>query len=56
MFRSIGAFRSAGWKSGAWHDVMWFERRLGAGSSAPSQIVPIGEIDVSDILDAYRED
>jgi len=55
-FRSIGAFRGAGWKGGAWHDVMWFERRLGGGTGAPMPIVPIGELDVSDILDAYRED
>ncbi|NLF27756.1 MAG: N-acetyltransferase, partial [Clostridiales bacterium] len=45
-FRSIGAFRGAGWKGGAWHDVMWFERRLGGGTGAPMPIVPIGELDV----------
>lgn len=55
-FRPVGVLRSAGWKGGAWHDVMWLERRLGAGTGAPTPIVPIGEIGVSDILDAYRED
>lgn len=27
-FQSIGVFRRAGWKFGAWHDVAWLQRTL----------------------------
>lgn len=29
-FRSVGVFRRAGFKNGEWHDVVWFEKELGA--------------------------
>lgn len=28
-FEPVGVFRAVGWKFGAWHDVAWFQRRLG---------------------------
>jgi L-amino acid N-acyltransferase YncA len=28
-FEPVGVYREVGWKSGAWHDVGWWQRRLG---------------------------
>lgn len=28
-FEPVGVFRAVGWKFGAWHDVAWWQRRLG---------------------------
>ncbi len=28
-FEPVGIFREVGWKRGAWHDVGWWQRRLG---------------------------
>ncbi len=27
----VGVYRRIGWKLGAWHDVAWMQRALGAG-------------------------
>jgi L-amino acid N-acyltransferase YncA len=37
-FRSLGVYRSVGYKLGAWHDVGWWERRL--KSPEPSPLPP----------------
>ena len=34
-FDHVGAFRAAGWKLGAWRDVIFMQRPLGAGDGAP---------------------
>jgi L-amino acid N-acyltransferase YncA len=31
-FTPAGVYRAVGWKLGAWHDVGWWQRPLGAGS------------------------
>jgi L-amino acid N-acyltransferase YncA len=30
-FEQVGVFERVGWKHGAWHDVAWLQRDLGAG-------------------------
>ncbi len=35
-FVDVGVFRAIGWKHGAWHDVLWMQRHLGA-SDAPME-------------------
>jgi L-amino acid N-acyltransferase YncA len=38
-FELSGTYRAVGWKSGAWHDVAWFQKPLGPDAAAP----PAGE-------------
>jgi phosphinothricin acetyltransferase len=38
-FEPIGTWRRIGWKFGAWHDVLWMQRRLAAGSEPPAEPV-----------------
>ena len=33
-FEPVGTFRAVGWKHGAWRDVTWVQRRLGAPVAA----------------------
>ena len=33
-FTRAGVFRSAGWKGGRWHDIVWYERVLDPGDTA----------------------
>ena len=35
-FRAVGVYRSVGYKLGAWHDVGWWELRLGSLASLPA--------------------
>ena len=43
-FRLVGRFHSAGYKNGAWHDVMWFEKQIAPYDEAPQPFQPITEI------------
>jgi hypothetical protein len=42
--RLIGVYKGAGWKLGAWHDVAWYEMRLGEPPLAAGRepIEPVG--------------
>ncbi len=44
-FRRIGTSPKAGYKSGAWRDVAWFEKPLAPYDSPPPPIVPVRELD-----------
>jgi L-amino acid N-acyltransferase YncA len=35
-FEDVGTWRRIGWKRGAWHDVHWMQRPLGAGDGPPA--------------------
>jgi L-amino acid N-acyltransferase YncA len=35
-FEPVGVYRRIGWKHGAWHDVAWVQRPLGAAGTPPS--------------------
>jgi L-amino acid N-acyltransferase YncA len=36
-FQTVGVYRRIGFKHGAWHDVAWTQRALGAGDDPPSE-------------------
>ena len=36
-FEPVGTYRAIGWKDGAWHDVAWVQRPLGAGQDPPAE-------------------
>jgi phosphinothricin acetyltransferase len=36
-FETVGTWRRIGWKFDAWHDVLWMQRRLAAGSEPPAE-------------------
>lgn len=37
-FDEVGTWSRIGWKFGAWHDVLWMQRRLAEGSEPPAEI------------------
>jgi L-amino acid N-acyltransferase YncA len=37
-FEEVGTWSRIGWKFGAWHDVLWMQRRLAAGSEPPAEL------------------
>jgi phosphinothricin acetyltransferase len=39
-FEEIGVFREVGFKFGAWHDVSWWQKRLGGAHSTTSEAGP----------------
>ena len=57
-FRSIGIYRSAGYKCGKWYDVQWYEKELSPHLGAPAPFRPIGALSpeaVSAVLRKYSE-
>ncbi|WP_026909371.1 GNAT family N-acetyltransferase [Patulibacter minatonensis] len=38
-FRPAGVYEAVGHKHGAWHDVAWMQRRIGAGDDPPAEPV-----------------
>ena len=53
-FRKIGVFSSAGYKCGAWHDVAWFQKAIGAYDVDPQPFIPIREIAPDAVADVLR--
>ncbi len=45
-FEPVGTYRKVGYKRGEWHDVRWYQRRIGEHSKEPEP--PIGLPDVRD--------
>lgn len=43
-FERVGVYRSVGFKAGAWHDVIWWQRELQARSDAPAPPRSIAEV------------
>lgn len=48
-FAPIGVFPAAGFKSGAWHDVLWMRRELGPNVEDPESPVPLSALASSSI-------
>lgn len=46
-FEKLGVYHSTGFKHGAWHDVVWFERAIGNYGLKPLPFVPFREIEGS---------
>ena len=56
-FVKLGTYYGTGYKRGAWHDVMWFEKRIGDTSGEPGAFVPIAAVDagvVEAVLGRYN--
>lgn len=52
-FERVGLFRAAGYKLGAWHDVLWLRHELATLDADPAAPVPLDDLDpavVSEIL------
>lgn len=43
-FTAVGVYHAVGFKAGAWHDVMWFERRLRSLTQTPSEPLPFTSV------------
>ena len=50
-YRTVAHFTKCGYKLGAWRDMVWMEKLLTPHPEKPQPIVPITELDVSDLLD-----
>ena len=37
-FEPVGTYRRIGWKHGAWHDVAWVQKTIGAGDDPPAEL------------------
>ena len=37
-FEPVGTWQRIGWKSGAWHDVLWMQRHLGQSAAPPAEL------------------
>lgn len=44
-YERIGTFRCAGYKLGAWHDVLWMRLEIAPIAGEPVDPVPLGELD-----------
>ncbi len=44
-FSTVGVYHAVGFKFNAWHDVMWFERRLRPATIAPSAPLSLAELE-----------
>jgi len=42
-FTQVGVYRNVGFKSGAWHDVAWFERTIAPHESSPHPPIPLSD-------------
>lgn len=51
-FERVGLFRSAGYKLGAWHDVVWLRRELAPLDANPTAPVPVDRLDAAVIREA----
>ncbi len=40
-FTPVGVYRDIGWKAGAWHDVGWWQLRLGDGANSATPPEPL---------------
>lgn len=51
-FQSIGVFPDAGFKFGAWHDVLWMHRELTPAVSDPRELLRLSDVDPATIHNA----
>ena len=49
-FTLAGTFHNCGYKFGRWYDMIWMEKMIGAHTSAPEPVHPIGQIDWAKLL------
>lgn len=49
-YRPVGIFHQCGYKFGTWYDMIWMEKMLGDHPKDPRPLLPIGQVDCSDLL------
>lgn len=49
-FKRLGVYHNTGYKCGAWHDVIWFEKTIGDYDLEPKPFVSIQEIDTNVVM------
>lgn len=54
-FKLLGVFHNTGYKCGAWHDVMWFEKQLGEYEEIPKAFISIQDIEDQSIKGICEE-
>lgn len=45
-FEKSAVLHNAGYKNGAWHDVVWFEKSIASYSDNPDALIPITDVSV----------
>ena len=48
-FRAVGRFLKAGYKCGAWYDVIWFEKNISSCTDNPEKFRPIRHLQAEQI-------
>jgi L-amino acid N-acyltransferase YncA len=43
-FQTVGIYRNAGYKNGAWHDVIWWQRALQPATATPGTILSVHQL------------
>ena len=51
-FTLVGTSKCSGYKNGRWHDVLWYEKPLGAYDVPPAPVTPIGQLDAGSVREA----
>ena len=52
-FSVLGIFHKTGFKHGKWHDVMWFEKKIGEYDVNPSKVKTLGELDTVELEEVF---
>ncbi len=52
-FTPVGTYRRAGWKSGRWHDVGWWQLDIDPSPDAPGEIRTVDELGAPVIAGAF---
>lgn len=55
-FKVLGTYHNTGYKHGAWHDVIWFEKEIGVYDNDPIPVSPIHEVSkkkIKAVLDKF---
>ena len=48
-FTKVGHFHGSGFKMGEWHDIVWYEKKLGRGVRPSKNIISVKEINNEDM-------
>lgn len=51
-YRTVAHFTKCGYKLGAWHDMIWMEKILTPHPDKPLSVLPVTELDVSDLIES----
>ena len=55
-FSRIGIYHAVGYKFGAWHDVLWWERALLTAPNEPAAIITLAEAQARPLRPPYSRD